>query len=144
MQTFLPYADFARSAAVLDRARLGKQRVEVWQLLRALTDPEARGWVNHPAAKMWRGHTGALAMYGMTCCVQWMARGYADNMRGRLATYVLDAQTITMPSWLGDAGFHASHRSNLLRKDPVWYGQWGWTEGPDLEYVWPVPGGADV
>jgi len=28
MQTFLPYPDFARSAAVLDRQRLGKQRLE--------------------------------------------------------------------------------------------------------------------
>ncbi len=36
MQTFLPYPDFARSAAVLDPARLGKQRVETLQILRAL------------------------------------------------------------------------------------------------------------
>ena len=34
MQTFLPYPDFARSAAVLDRQRLGKQRVEVLQILK--------------------------------------------------------------------------------------------------------------
>ena len=33
MQTFLPYADFAQSAKVLDMKRLGKQRVEVLQLL---------------------------------------------------------------------------------------------------------------
>jgi hypothetical protein len=35
VQTFLPYADFAESARVLDRARLGKQRVEALQVLRA-------------------------------------------------------------------------------------------------------------
>lgn len=29
MQTFLPYPDFVESASVLDRQRLGKQRVEV-------------------------------------------------------------------------------------------------------------------
>ena len=34
---------------------------------------------------------------------------------------------------------HASHRSNLLRKDPEHYMQFGWTEPPDLPYVWPVP-----
>ena len=43
-----------------------------------------------------------------------------------------------MPSWLGDLDFHASHRSNLLRKDPEWYGQFGWNDPHDLPYVWPV------
>ena len=35
MQTFLPHADFDRSAEVLDLRRLGKQRVEVIQIVRA-------------------------------------------------------------------------------------------------------------
>lgn len=138
MQTFLPYPDFARSAATLDRARLGKQRVEVWQLLRALTDPTPKGWANHPAARMWRGHTGALALYGMTCCAHWMARGYVDNMTPRLVPFATGAD-MNMPSWLGDPAFHASHRSNLLRKDPEHYTQFGWTDPPDLPYVWPIP-----
>ena len=42
MQTFLPYADFARCAAVLDPRRLGKQRVEVLQIMRAITVPGLR------------------------------------------------------------------------------------------------------
>ena len=33
MQTFLPFADFAETAAVLDHRRLGKQRIEVLQIL---------------------------------------------------------------------------------------------------------------
>ncbi|HMC68015.1 MAG TPA: pyrimidine dimer DNA glycosylase/endonuclease V, partial [Mycobacteriales bacterium] len=36
MQTFLPYSRFDASAAVLDDLRLGKQRVETLQILRAL------------------------------------------------------------------------------------------------------------
>ena len=36
MQTFLPYADFPGSAKVLDRKRLGKQRVECCQILNTL------------------------------------------------------------------------------------------------------------
>ena len=43
MQTFLPYADFAESARALDQKRLGKQRVEVIQIVRALTR-ETYGW----------------------------------------------------------------------------------------------------
>lgn len=37
VQTFLPYEDFDKTASVLDRSRLGKQRVETLQLLKALT-----------------------------------------------------------------------------------------------------------
>lgn len=38
MQTFLPYADFAKSAASLDMMRLGKQRVETYQILQKLVN----------------------------------------------------------------------------------------------------------
>jgi hypothetical protein len=48
VQTFLPYADFRRSAEVLDPKRLGKQRVECLQVLRGLTVP-TYGWRHHPA-----------------------------------------------------------------------------------------------
>lgn len=37
MQTFLPYPDLRASCVVLDDERLGKQRVETFQVLRALT-----------------------------------------------------------------------------------------------------------
>lgn len=43
-----------------------------------------------------------------------------------------------MPPWFGREDFHASHRSNLLRKHPDWYRQFGWYEPDDLPYVWPV------
>lgn len=134
MQTFLPYPDFLRSLSCLDRARLGKQRVEAKQILLALTDP-GYGWQSHPAVKMWRGYESALAAYGRICCEVWQDRGYSDSLwswfheREGLSQY---------PRWMGDEAFHASHRSNLLRKDPVWYGRYGWTEGPDLPYVWPT------
>ena len=64
MQTFLPYPSFTESAAVLDGPRLGKQRVEAFQLLRALTVPDY-GWRHHPAAKMWAHRVPALVAYGL-------------------------------------------------------------------------------
>jgi len=79
MQTFLPYAEFERSAEVLDYRRLGKQRVETWQLIRAING-ETRGWRNHPAAVMWRDHVPALALYGKVICEEWIRRGYNDSM----------------------------------------------------------------
>jgi hypothetical protein len=136
MQTFLPYGNFDDSVECLDRLRLGKQRVEVYQLLKALRG-ESTGWVNHPAAKMWRGHTNALVYYGITACNEWLSRGYNDTCKAKISAYVIKGQLI-MPPWLGDEAFHASHRSNLLRKDSAWYGQFGWTEPHDLPYIWPT------
>jgi len=62
MQTFLPYPDFAQSLRVLDSRRLGKQRLEAMQLLRAIS-ADGSGWSRHPAAAMWRGYTNALKQY---------------------------------------------------------------------------------
>ena len=106
MQTFLPFPDFARSAACLDRQRLGKQRLEAKQILQANlqgptvlklnvvgASPEwgpvptslpdgyriaATGWYNHVVVRMWRGHELQLARYGMAICSEWVRRGYED------------------------------------------------------------------
>lgn len=134
MQTFVPYPDFSESARVLDRQRLGKQRVETLQLLKALAG-ETKGWVNHPAAQMWRGHENALVHYGIAVCDEWTARGYKDSCREKIAAYGCGAPLV-MPSWWGREDVHASHRSNLLRKDAKHYGQFGWNEPDNMEYVW--------
>lgn len=139
MQTFLPYADFAESARCLDRQRLGKQRVEVLQLLKAIRDNG--GWAKHPAAKMWSRHTNALVRYGLAICEEWVARGYKDTCFGKIAQYETTSdESPELPAWLGDADFHASHRSNLLRKLPDHYSRFGWTESNELPYVWPDAG----
>ena len=67
MQTFTPFSDFEASMRVLDRKRLGKQRVEVIQIVRALTVP-GYAWGSHPAALMWKGYEEALGRYGLTAC----------------------------------------------------------------------------
>jgi hypothetical protein len=138
MQTFLPYADFAESARCLDTKRLGKQRVEVLQILNAIQDPNRRGWQNHPCTRMWRNHVPSLIRYGVAVCDEWQRRGYRDTVRDKLLDRLTPDQESKDPPWLGDGAIHASHRSNLLRKDSVHYGKFGWTELDDLEYVWPL------
>lgn len=138
MQTFLPYPDFAQSAACLDYRRLGKQRVEAWQIYNALTRPNY-GWQNHPATRMWRGHTWCLLVYGGHMCKEWIARGYNDSLLPRFQQAAIETEITAQPSWLGDPTFHASHRAALLHKDPIHYGQFGWTEAPALAYIWPEP-----
>jgi hypothetical protein len=141
MQTFLPLPDFAASARVLDTRRLGKQRIEAWQILATLSGASS-GWANHPAVRMWRATPYALALYGTVICDEWRARGHEDAMRPRfdaiLATHFA-AGGFCLPRWFGDDAFHAAHRCNLLRKDAAWYGQFGWGEPPDLPYFWPEP-----
>jgi hypothetical protein len=42
----------------------------------------------------------------------------------------------SMPDWYENEEFHASHRSNLLRKNKEYYSQFGWKEKDNLSYVW--------
>lgn len=140
MQTFLPYSDFGKSARCLDNKRLGKQRVEAYQILRVLVGV-SEGWRNHPAVKMWTGYEWALWSYGQDICIEWIRRGFKDTLLGKIEWMegykVIDATRFKKPTWVGNEAFHASHRSNLLRKDPIHYGKFGWTEPDSLPYFWP-------
>lgn len=138
MQTFLPYDDFTQSASVLDRARLGKQRVETWQIYNALIDSNY-GWQNHPAVNMWRRHEWILLCYGITVCHEWISRGYRDTMLPRFVSAARETEACTYPIWMGNDAFHSSHRAALLFKLPSHYSKFGWTEKPQLNYVWPKP-----
>lgn len=133
MQTFLPVADFAESAKLLDQKRLGKQRSEARQILKALR--VGGGWRTHTAVRMWEGYELALIQYGNIIIAEWVLRGLRNDME--LMPTGIPPRMIKMPPWLGHEPFHASHRSNLLRKNPEHYSRFGWLEGPDLPYYWP-------
>ena len=151
MQTFLPAEDFADSARLLDSPRLGKQRVETLQILRAIELPDY-GWANHPAVLMWRGRTPALVAYGLAMARIWQERGFADSTAAQIGEFAPEvvgvpqrelAEAGLLPSWLGNEELHRSHRSNLIAKDPGFYrrrfaDRFG-AEPDDLPYVWPPP-----
>ena len=134
MQTFLPYADFEESAKCLDYKRLGKQRVEAWQIYQIVSGKRTKGgWINHPAVNMWRGFSNLLAYYYNDILDEWIKRGYKNTME-----YIMVPPSITEPLWLGNKDFHDSHKSNLLRKDLNFYSQYGWDVPNNLDYVWEV------
>lgn len=149
VQTFLPYPDFAASARALDQKRLGKQRVEAIQVVRALTVADY-AWRNHPAALMWRGFEEALGRYGFACCEAWLELGFGDTCAATIAADLATAGVRTvrtqdelaeagaLPPWLGDSELHLSHRSALVRKDPDFYRPLFPDAPDDLPYVWPV------
>lgn len=134
MQTFLPYPNFLTSAKCLDYRRLGKERVEAKQILNILLNrTTSKGWCNHPAVTMWAGYENALKHYFNIMVGEWIKRGYKNTMQ-----FEEIESAIIYPPWLGNESFHASHRSNLLRKDFAFYSQYGWKESADLPYVWPI------
>lgn len=154
MQTFLPFSDFDECARVLDSKRLNKQIRESKQILCAIiADQPARRerqrkwgkfYPNHPAVKMWRGHQLALIDYTLAMIEEFRRRGGQDRVNvqrwfervaSMLSAWGYSKDT---PWWLGEEELHASHRSNLLKKEPDWYCKFDWTEGDGLPYWWPT------
>ena len=104
---------------VLDYRRLGKQRQECLQILKALL-----GMVKHyksqPQAKAWKGYEAALCQYGIDCCDEWKNRGYVDNTKiifEIIKFERLEHRKIIMPRWIGFEPYHSNQRSRLLYKN---------------------------
>lgn len=163
MQTFVPLTkSFSDVARVLDNKRLNKQALEGWQILMTLLelDPQGnhrapKGWVNHPAVKMWRGYETALYQYIQQMVIEWKSRGFNSTIGDKAKATMLrahelgliDIKYIKFPSWVEDYNTYgeiaSSHRTALLSKNYEWYSQFGWAEDPGFrpetyEYIWPV------
>lgn len=163
MQTFVPCVDFLDCANSLDRQRLGKQRVECYQILNSLFG-FSKGWRNHPATRMWEENVDALAVYSLVCCSTWVRRGFEDScynkivsvmqlggskidpitecarhICGQIGTYSACACfDIPLPSWWGGP-IHESHRKSLKSRLPEWYNQFAWyEEASEDPLYWPV------
>ena len=162
MQTFVPIAttDFAQIAKVLDNKRLNKQALEGWQILMVLweLDPageyrKPRGWVNHPAVKMWRGHEFLLYQYIIAMTNEWVDRGFNPHAVAIKASatlmsayeHGLFSHVQRKPYWIEDQrmfeSMASSHRLALLTKDYEHYSQFEWAEDAGVapetyEYVW--------
>jgi hypothetical protein len=145
---------------VLDNQRLNKQALEGWQIMMTLLelDPagnhrQPKGWVNHPAVKMWRGHESGLLNYIVEMVVEWKRRGYKSTIADKaMATYdraidlglVWENGTADLPDWMYEPIYDAlasSHRVALLTKKYEWYSQFDWEEDNGVaptqyDYIW--------
>jgi hypothetical protein len=147
MQTFMCYFSHAKTAADLDQARLGKQRVEVVQILKALRG-ETEAYANHPAVKMWKGYEPALLLYGLVICHEWrVKRGHEDKVWYQLEEMSpsywdknkpQDNRKYQAPPWARDTWVLRSHRSNLIRKARHVYGDKYPGTPEAMPYLWPV------
>lgn len=148
MQTFVPYADFAESAAVLDNKRLNKQLLEGRQIYNILAQDKRHGaWVNHPAVKMWRGFNVALYNYLRAIKDECDYRGIKTDKNWEAIEHIYKFDyghgvNLIMPPWWGDNRIHESHRNNLYVKDAMYYAEFSnakrTTCCDKCNYFWPT------
>ena len=147
MQTFLPYEDFDESARTLDKKRLWKQVVEAHQIIDVL-EGRKTGWANHPAVKMWEGHTEALKFYfncflNVAIEVHHINTKYKPFVIKEALLWVIDGypEPHGWPWWLGQEEFHRAMRARLIEKDREFYlprcepDDEGYNDG---KYWWPM------
>lgn len=159
--TFL-YWSFYASLSCLDNRRLNKQRVEAKQIINIIytrktfklhgkvdsttlkslkkNNPEIKfGWINHIATLMWENYLNELILYYNLSIDVWKTRKNKDgkSVKNTLDYYKFDEDKLSIPCFMGDEKFHASHRSALLYKDFEYYKQFSWKEIPELNYIWP-------
>lgn len=143
MQTFLVDPSFGETARLLDNRRLGKQRVEAYQIYLALQPNSNSRWKNHPAVKMWKGYEYELLLYCWTMCREWvLARGFKDSIIDKINPIMqkMESMRIYWPETplRYNLEFQSRHRAALLAKDPAHYGKFGWIETPKIDYLWPI------
>lgn len=136
MQTFLPYASFQRSATVLDKKRCWKQVVEAKQIINVL-EGNSTAWGNHPAVKMWIGHTFWLRDY-FNAFLQVSIEKHKINTKYDYFHQDLEQQD-PLPWWLGNGDFHRAMRARLIEKNEAFYlplfpKDKGFNDG---KYLWP-------
>ena len=128
MQTFLPYASFEDTAKVLDYRRLGKQRVEAFQIVNTLRG-FSQGWQDHPAVKMWKNHERSLHLYINAMIMEAKLRGIKTDTNENNIRALFDSFGHTwgegMPDWYFDENkimrVVTTHKANLFNKDPLYY-----------------------
>lgn len=115
MMTFVTSSNLIECAKSLDYKRLGKQRVEAYQILNTLRG-HSHGWKNHPAVKMWKGYESGLAMYMNAMIDEWVLRGYKNTMKKEEIK-----ENPIFPWWFYWKPLHDSHKAALNRKMPSFY-----------------------
>lgn len=161
MQTFLPFADYIKSAQALDDSRLHNQVNEALVImasalrLRRVEEDyvpvpvgEKVGWENHPAVKMWAGSVKCLGFYVLDCMYELSKRRHrrgphaSDPVRHerlvKLWRRSVEVGSDKDPAWIANEALFRSHQSNLIRKLPEHYVPLFPGVPNDLPYVWPA------
>lgn len=141
---FIIVPDIQKTAEMLDDKRLGKSRVEAYQIINCLEEYDrtgqiTQGWRNHPALKSWFGFTNHLKVYFNIITREWIRRGFVNNMTlysiderpyhivpcgfdGKSISYdSTKFNAYSFPFWISFYPFYMSHQAALCRKNPKHY-----------------------
>lgn len=129
----------------MDNETLSNQRFDNHILMRALLVSPDDMLEDDPLLLMWHGYEKALLAYHQAICNEWTTnRGFKDPWWDKTRKLFLSLHSepislpMILPPWLGDADFHISHQSELLRRDEKHYRTW--FPGIEIDHIciWPV------
>lgn len=131
MQTFLPEQKYSDCAEVLDDKRLVKQLLECRQIFTALAG-ESKGWVNHPATKMWRQYEYELYLYSEAIKNELVNRNFKWENNWRTIQDIFrrnfNGSLALKPYWQTNSQYHNkimnTHRANLFIKNSEHYAEY--------------------
>ena len=143
--------DIKRLESLLRRVLTGP---EAPGLLSLAPEPPRRGWIRHPAVRMYAQHVDFLRHYKNAALDELGQRKTVKSNRPfRLKSEIyrrlpVDSAALVYPLFWGDERLHSTMRANLLRKmeesrNPYvreFYSGLGWTETPILGYHWCING----
>lgn len=116
MQVFVPFPNIYDSLDLLDKKRLVKQVIECGQILDVILQRKTgKGWINHPAVKMWANNPDALKHYKDQGFYLAFNKFNVNWVKTKPET-LPDDSLPKMPDWWGRPDIHESHLSNLKRK----------------------------
>jgi hypothetical protein len=137
MQTFLPSANPATAARMLDSKRLNKQILECYQILNVLSGKSPTGgWRNHPAVLMWKGYERGLWTYVQAMIVEAKYRGIKTENNeanlNRLKDQCWNQWGSNRPSFWTDNNklmrVVTTHKASLFDKDPMYYSKFSYAK----------------
>jgi hypothetical protein len=137
MQTFLPSANPATAARMLDSKRLNKQILECYQILNVLSGKSPTGgWRNHPAVLMWKGYERGLWTYVQAMIIEAKYRGIKTENNeanlNRLKDQCWNQWGSNRPSFWTDNNklmrVVTTHKASLFDKDPMYYSKFSYAK----------------
>jgi hypothetical protein len=129
MQTFITDSpEVGYGVEYLDQKRLVKQLLECRQIMAALAG-ETKGWVHHPATKMFKGNEVFLFYYARAVKNEMALRGYSYEKNWAELNRLVELfdWNVEGPDWFHNDEYNAivyTHRGRLFEKDPGYYAQW--------------------
>lgn len=148
MMIYMTRMSYGKSAADLRDADLHSCMTrghELFDVLTGATKSDSYS-KNSPVKGMWRGYEYALGIYVMMSGMEWCyRRGFAGHksfwpvFKGIQELKHYDKDFVyEVPPWFRDTDVLASHRSNLVRRDPLTYEDTWHVCPQNWPYLWPI------